>query len=192
MKTLKGLRQLQFVVLLVLVSSGCQMRGKILRDGNGLADFMNTEIIASDIGIADGNDELVVVVHLKNSDNSVVGNFKPEYEIVNGAAVWKGPCTTSASNGMSICILKSTVPGSKRLRLTNAKAGLEKDVLFALKGTSSLAGFTAGGSTAIATNGGYKANVSVGPWAANPGVGTPGGYKAYISVQGAMDSRETQ
>ena len=175
----------------ILLSSSCSLKGQISKIA-GNNDFKKTEIIASDIGIADGSDDLVVAVHLKNSDNSAVAAYRPEYDIVSGSVSYKGACTTSSNDGISVCILRATQPGTKRLRLKNAYVGKEKDVLFALAGTAPVSGLTAAGGVQVPTAGGYKANVSLGAWAASPGVATPGNYKVFLSVQGAVDSRNVQ
>jgi hypothetical protein len=181
------MKRVVFGLALIALSAGCGLQGQVKRIGK--VDFEKTEIIASDIAIADGQDDLVVAVHLKNSNNSVVPNYKPEYEITSGSGVIASPCTTSSSDGISVCILRAVTPGSKRLALKNAKVGLAKDVMFAKRGTSALSGLVPGSNVQVGTAGGYKANLAVGPWVASDGVSTNGGYKAYISVQGAMDSR---
>jgi hypothetical protein len=119
----------------------------------------------------------------------VVAEYRPEYDIVSGSVAYKGPCTTSTDMGISVCILKAIQPGTKKLRLLNAKIGLEKEVLFALRGTASTSGLVAGSDVQLGTNGGYKANVSVGPWVSSAAVPTNSGYKVFLSVQGSMDSR---
>jgi hypothetical protein len=174
--------------MVFIASSACSLKGQMKRL-KGKIDFEKTEIIASDIGIADGSDELIVAVQLKNSDNSVVSEYRPEYDIVQGTVAFKGPCTASTDMGISVCILKAIQPGTKKLRLLNAKVGLEKEVLFALRGTSSTSGLVAGSDVQVGTNGGYKANVSVGPWVSSAAVPTNSGYKVFLSVQGSMDSR---
>jgi hypothetical protein len=169
-------------------TSGCSLKGGLKRL-KGRVDFEKTEIIASDIGIADGSDELVVAIQLKNSDNSVVEEYKPQYQVVSGSVAYQGPCTKSSNLGISVCILKAIQPGTKKLRLLNAKVGLEKEVLFALRGTQSTTSLVAASGVQIPTSGGYKANLSVGPWVNSKAVQTPNGYKVYLSVQSSMDSR---
>lgn len=187
-KTRGFIQQALVGALFVVVSSACQLNSEI-KKLKGLNDFLNTEMIASTGAVADGIDELVVVVHLKNSDGSVVPNYRPEYSITSGLGVITSDCTVSSNEGASICILKSTSPGIKRLRLTNAKQGLEKDVTFSPKPSGPALGLISASDPLATTSGGYKASVSLGGWVASKPVTTPGGYKAYISVQSALDSR---
>src|SRR5688572_1813660 len=115
-----------FTTLLVgstLLTACGNLEGTITRGNPKLKehDFERTEMIHNGAAFADGVSELLVVVQLKNSDNQPVANYKPAYEVASGAAVITSPCTTSLDTGISVCILKSTQPGAKKIRLINAK-----------------------------------------------------------------------
>jgi hypothetical protein len=177
---------------LFFLVSGCgKISGSIRSISvHAINDFLKTEIIASNEAVADGSSELLVVIHLKNSDNSSVGDYKPEYEIIAGAGVNAGTCTTSDKNGISACILKATESGVKTLRLTNAKVGLTKDVVFKLSDRKGkVLGLASGSHQSMTTVAGHKAEMSAGDPVNGINTKTAGGYRVMMSVQGAFVSR---
>src|SRR5689334_22603009 len=91
------LSRLGLVSALVLLSSCGKIRGSVqnLHSDTGLNDFLKTEIISGANGIADGTTEMLIAIHLKNSDGSSVPDYKPTYEIVSGAGVTGSNCSTS-------------------------------------------------------------------------------------------------
>ena len=94
-------------------------------------DFKNSQIISNGPQAADGATNLLVVISLLNSNNTPVVGFTPTYEIVSGLGVTASPCTSSNSNGVSTCILRSAQTGIKRLRVTNVTTiALSADVTF--------------------------------------------------------------
>ena len=175
---------------LVGLISGC---GKISIEVNKFKkpfDFLKTEIISSGPVPADGTSEMLLAVHLKNSDNSSVPEYRPEYEIVTGSGVSQSNCTTSDQNGISACILKANVPGPKILRLTNAKVGLERTVVFTPIVRSGVRmGIVSASNQNMTSAGGYKAEISLGEKFKNIKSVTNGGYEVRMSVQGILVSR---
>ncbi len=151
---------------------------------------MKTEIIASSEAPADGAAELGIIIQLKNSDNSSVADYKPTYEIVSGSGVVARECTTSDNNGFSACILKATQPGKKRLRLTNALVGLEREIEFLNAARSGrLIGLAPGASALSTTPSGATVEFSVGEAIQGVRSQTQGDYKVFFSVQGALLSK---
>lgn len=156
----------------------------------GIVDFLKTEILIGTPGIADGTSEMVIAIHLKNSDNTSVAEFRPTYTIASGTGVTPGKCSVSDSNGISACVLKATQPGKKLIKLTNAKVGLEKEVVFENSVKSGrILGLVSGSKQNLTTPDGYKGEVSFGDSAKGISFKTSGGYKVMISTQGAFLSR---
>lgn len=179
--------------LLTVSSVSCgNVKGGIFRGSQGLSapDFMKTEIIANGSAVADGVSELVVGIQLKNSDLSIVSDYKPTYSIVSGLGVIAGECTSSLANGMSYCLVKSTQPGVKRMRLENAKKGLERDLVFdpsELKGT--IKGLVTSAQPLGSTSTGYRIESSSGSVPKETKVTTSDGYTVYMGIQGVLSSR---
>lgn len=116
-----------------LVLNACNMNTSVEsnKDNPTINDFQKTEIIAGEAVPADGTSQLLVAIHLKNSDNRPVKEFQPTYEISNSSnGVITNQCSTSDINGVSVCVLRSTVAGTKLFVLTNAKVGLSKSIEF--------------------------------------------------------------
>lgn len=177
-------RSLCLVVAFVTLSA-C---GKLKMSVTDLAeksvfDFEKTEIVTNGVALADGLDELIVLVRLKNSDNSIVVDFRPTYDITVGTGVIKAACTASDNHGISVCILKSTIAGVKKMRLTNAKLGLESELTFKAR-TSNVLGVYAGGASNATTANGSRVQLSIGDTKASETV-TSGGYKVQLSFQGS-------
>jgi hypothetical protein len=150
------------------------------------ADFAKTEIITNGPAIADGLSELTVAVQLKNSDNSPVADYRPEYEVVSGSGVIKNDCTKSLNNGLSYCLLKATIGGLKRIRLTNAKVGLESMLQFTSKVSTPRSGLAARTSTLeTATATGLKGSFSVGLQTGKVLTST-GGYKLNLTTKAVL------
>jgi len=175
-------------VLSVLFLTACNVNNQIQGTFNPTTeqDFQKTEIIANGPVPANGTSPLLVAVHLKNSNNTSVPDFKPTYSISSGAGVTSSDCTTSDSNGVSACILKAVVSGTKTFTLTNALVGLSKNIVFdAAAGTEKteiLTGATANGTTGS----GYKVQMALGhPLKGNYKLHS-GGYKVKFSGQGVV------
>lgn len=142
--------KLFLIILSTYFLWGCSLNTNIERSSilNKSNDFLKTEIVVGEPVPADGSSNLLVVIHLKNSDNNPVKEFLPTYTVTEdnsslnnslSNSVVTTPCSTSDNNGISACILKSSAAGSLLFVLTNAKVGLSKTVVFtAAKGTSNL------------------------------------------------------
>ncbi len=185
MKTIKPYVSLAMFCFLI---AGCQMNSAIKGTGSSAsttADFEKTEVIAGGPALADGNTQLLVAVHLKNSDNKPVPDYLPKYK-VTGANVLTQDCSTSDANGVSACILKSTAAGKKMFTLTNAKVGLAKEIEFTPRQSIERAAASSGSIMNGTTPDGSAVQVTLG----NPIKGvkheTNGGYKVELSVQGAQ------
>ena len=193
-----GLRQLLAVLvgsMLLTVATGCRLDDNRIRGNLKIPrapDFLKTEMIENGPAPADGSSELLVVIHLKNSNGSVVPNYRPEFEIVvNNVGVTKSPCTESSREGYSVCVLRATQPGVRVLRLVNAKVGLEKEVVFEPPmRRGQILGLISGSETGAETEtGGYWGEYSVGDFAQGIEVSTDAGHRGFLSVQGAFISQ---
>lgn len=179
----------KFSLLLCLALLGCGKAPGGLKglSGGHKVDFLKTQLIAGAPVAADGVSQLLVGVQLKNSDNSPVSDYLPAYSISSGSGVIKSTCTNSDANGVSACILKSTVPGIKTMQLTNGLVGLSQHVQFiepagfqrmSLVPSSQVRGTTPQGSVAQITLGNQFQGNSL---------KTAGGYQVKLSVQGLVN-----
>lgn len=186
-------KSMWIAVAFALSTAACgNVKGGIFRRGASSTepDFLKTEIIANGSAVADGISELVVGIQLKNSDLSVVADYKPTYKIVSGFGVVAGECTKSLANGMSYCLLKATQPGVKRMRLENARVGLERDLVFdPTAGKPGVRGLVTSSQPFGQTAGGYKIESSTGSNPKETKVSTSDGYKVFLNVQGTLSSR---
>lgn len=186
-------RRLRMIALAgsALVFSSCGgVDGKTHLSGAKRVDFARSEIISNGPAVADGSSELLVVIHLMNSDGSAVTLYKPSYEILSGAGVQGSECTTSNNNGVSTCVLKATQPGAKKFSVTNVKIQLEKELLFspptppgAVTGLVSAARFR---HTSAA---GHEISGTVGSVHSNLVKTGTGGWKIYGGPEGNALSR---
>ncbi len=169
---------------------GCRLDDNRLRGNIKIPihriDFKKTEILENGPVPADGSSELILLVHLKNSDGTVVPNYRPEYEVVSGPGVIEAPCTESTKDGISACLLRANQAGAKVLRLVNAKVGLEKEVYFESphrKGR--ILGLISGAETSVSTTpGNYWGEFSLGNWTEEVQLESNDGYQGFFSVQG--------
>ncbi len=131
--------------------------------------------------------ELLVVIQLMNTDGSSVKLFKPTYEVTSGTGVTAQACTTSNENGVSTCVLKASVAGTKRISVTNVGINLLADVVF----TAPIPGKAMFGlisATKNQTQSGFELSASIGNQ--EPGiVKSSGAFKVYGGVQGEVMSR---
>lgn len=146
-------------------------------------DFARTEILVSGSAPADGISGLGVVIHLKNSDNTPVSNYKPEYQVVAGVGVLPGECSTSDSNGVSACAVRATQAGTKTVRLVNAKVGLEKNLSFVPPVYSSSRLSLGDGGIRSSTASGYTVKTTAAVTVTGVQATTAAGYMAKISIQ---------
>ncbi len=153
---------------------------------NAKLDFQKTEIIVSGLVPADGVSPLIVVLQLKNSDNSSVPNYLPKYAVNSATGVLASNCTASDANGISACIVKSTSPGIKSFQLTNAKVGLAKDIEFGAPQGFQKLSLVSGARTQATTPQGSSLQASFGAPLAGAKLKTSGGYTVSFGLQGVV------
>lgn len=152
----------------------------------GTNDFKKSEILTNGPKIADGQSELLVIVHLVNSDGTEVSGHKPTYKVVSGTGLSPSTCTTSNYNGISICLIKSVHPGTKKISVDNINTQLEAELLFTAPAAKPILGLIS--SAKNQTQGTYSLSASIGnqePFA----VKTSGTLTLYGGVQGEVFSR---
>ena len=149
-------------------------------------DFQKTEIIVSGIVPADGVSPLVVVLHLKNSDNSSVPNYLPKYAVNSNTGVFASNCTASDVDGVSACIVKSTISGIKSFQLTNAKIGLSADIEFGVPQGFQKLSLISGAKMNASTPQGSSLQTSFGAAMAGAKLKTAGGYTVSFGLQGVL------
>lgn len=172
----------------VLATSGCGKLTLTIPQASSIVDFLKTEIIVGGTNLADGTSEMIVIIHLKNSDNTVVPNYKPTYTVTSSVGITAGECTVSSSEGVSVCVLKSTKAGTKSLKLTNALVGLEKIIDFQAMAGGQIFGIASGAQKGMSTPAGHKVNMSAGEAPRGQKAVTSGGYKVSAGVGTAADS----
>lgn len=98
--------------------------------GPGIIDFSKSLItIQQDNVPADGIASAIVLVILRNKDNLPVPSYTPTYNIT-GSGVIPHSCTPSDANGVSICVVKSTVAGQKGFAVSNIGIPLSETIRF--------------------------------------------------------------
>ncbi len=121
-----------------------------------IQDFKKSEIISNGPAAADGQSDLLIVIQLTNSDSTPVVGFRPTYTVVSGGGVTALPCTTSNSNGVSTCILRSTQVGVKTILVNNVAIVLKSDVVFTTPMGRSVFGAIAGAKKITSTDSRYE------------------------------------
>ncbi len=180
--------RLVVTVIVFIATAGCGKLTLTLPETSSILDFLKTEILVGGSNLADGSAELIVLIHLKNSDNTVVPNYRPTYLVTSSAGITAGDCSLSSSEGVSVCVLKSTSPGTKLMKLTNALKGLEKAIEFVAPAGGQIFGLASGAKKNMTTAAGHKINLSVGEGPKPQKSVTSGGYKVLSGVGLAADS----
>ncbi|MDZ4661487.1 MAG: hypothetical protein SGJ18_07675 [Pseudomonadota bacterium] len=180
--------RLVVIIVFGLIAAGCGKLTLNIPLASSIIDFLKTEIIVGGSNLADGTAEMIVIVHLKNSDNTVVPNYKPTYLVTSSLGIIPGECTLSSSDGVSVCVLKSTKDGTKSLKLTNALVGLEKIIDFQAILAGQIFGVAAGAKKGMTTVAGHKINLSVGESPKGQNSVTASGYKVSAGVGTTTDS----
>jgi hypothetical protein len=100
-------------------------------------DFLKSTILATSRGVGDGQTSATVVILLKNSDDSVVANYKPEFDFVdNGGSTVSGngitfsDCVPTNDQGISTCTFRSIQVGARRVMFNNIAVELIGEVFF--------------------------------------------------------------
>ncbi|RYZ93359.1 MAG: hypothetical protein EOP06_01205 [Proteobacteria bacterium] len=181
---------LAFLAAILLSSTSCSKLGSgvSFEFDKQATDFAKSQIITNGPQAADGVSPLLIVISLQNSNNTPVVNFTPTYQVVSGSLVVSAPCTSSNSNGVSTCILKSHVPGTKRILVDNIIINLTADVVFTLPpaGRSTIAFVSS--TKKPQSVGAYKFSGTIGN--SDSGIKKQSGtYSFYGSLQGQESSR---
>lgn len=175
---------LAFSALLV----GCD--GQVHLEGGKTTDFASSQVTANGPAPADGASQVILSIHLRNSDGTPVVGFKPIYEIVSGSGVQGGDCAVSDSAGLSTCALKATTSGVKRVSITNVKIALVVDVTFsAMTLGGALTGPAPAGSFGKTSASGYAISGSLGSMQSNVVKTSASGWKLYGGPEGNALSR---
>jgi hypothetical protein len=188
----KGL--LLFVLLISITGCG-KISGSIKSLApNGINDFLKSQILVNGPGVADGTTALVVLLRLMNSNNTIVVGFQPDYRVLSGTGLSPAACSISDNTGTSVCLLRSTMPGVKRIKIGNIDTlSLEKDVTFNPKPISkNIFTLASGGGkgTGIGAASGYQVQASI-THLKTSNKTTVGGYTIYSGFQPAVSPPET-
>ncbi len=175
--------------LLSLGLTGCSSEmatQKILL--SSATDFLKSEIIVSGPALANGTDQILVYIHLMNSDSTPVVGFKPSYSLLGPSQTVKIQCFASDSTGLSICMATATAAGKVAFSVTNIpNVSLANTLTFdLLHNRTSQGQILAGG----------QQNVSAGRYSVSSGIGNSvskstqkaGPYLIYSSVQSSVNS----
>lgn len=188
------------VIGLSVVLVGCQASNN-LSGGYGdappiAADFEKSSIqVQVDFVAADGTSSVVVLVYVRNNKGQPVVNYQPKYN-VTGSGNIAIPCTLSNEDGLSVCLVKSTVVGQKNFAVLNLYKDLKTKINFkdpsqpragfsiATAATLKQAGRTSGGTTVAV--GVTSIAESIGPFVLEK-AGAPGITRAKTNYPGVLD-----
>lgn len=173
---------------LMILSAGCGKLTLTIPQASSVVDFLKTEILVGGSNLANGTAEMIVIIHLKNSDSTPVVDYRPTYTVTVSTGITAGQCSLSSSEGVSVCVLKSTSPGTKVLKLTNALVGLEKQIEFVAAAGEQIFGLASGAQKGMTTPLGHKINLSAGESPKGHKSVTAGGYKVSTGVGVTADS----
>lgn len=154
----------------------------------GVPDFLRSEILVNGYGLADGVSGLLVVVRLLNSDGSPVPGHFPQYQVAAGLSLASNStCSVSDNNGIAICLLRATLPGTRTIRMSNlGKAHVEAGVTFTPPAPRRSVGNFVASSTHATTSQGHTIQATVGGYHTGIRFRSSEGYTVYSSVQGAL------
>lgn len=100
-------------------------------------DFLKSSILATTRGVGDGQTSATVVLLLKNSDDSLVTNYTPDFHFVdNGGSnigasgITYSACSATNQQGVSTCSFKSIEVGARRVMFNNIVIDLVGTVFF--------------------------------------------------------------
>jgi hypothetical protein len=156
-------------------------------------DFLKSTVLATSRGVGDGQTSATVVVLLKNSDDSVVTGYKPEFSFVDnngsqvsGNGITFSDCSMTNDQGISTCTFKSIIVGARRISFINIVITLFGDVYFdapSRKGT-----FTQVLSSAQVDQdaGGYSVTSQIGSPFAGLKQELSGGWIIYTNTTGGI------
>lgn len=154
----------------------------------GVPDFLKSEILVNGYGLADGVSGLLVVVRLLNSDGSPVPGHFPQYQVAAGLTLASSStCSVSDNNGVAICLLRATLPGTRTIRMSNlGKAHVEAGVTFTPPAPRRSVGNFVASATRSTTSQGHTVHTAVGGYHSGIRFRSSEGYTVYSSVQGAL------
>ena len=121
----------------MLLLANCSLDISI--DDVSTMDFAHSTILSTTRGVGDGTTSAVVVVLLKNSDDTAVVSHEPELKLVDSnnqsldftnEGVTDIKCSKSDNDGISTCTIKSITVGSKRIGFFNIIIELFGEVYF--------------------------------------------------------------
>ena len=122
-------------LLLALFLANCSIDVSI--DDVTADDFLKSTILATSRGIGDGQTSATIVVLLKNSDNSTIASYKPQFDFVdnsgsnvNAVGITYSDCTASNGQGISTCTFKSISVGGRRVAFNNIVIELVGEIYF--------------------------------------------------------------
>lgn len=122
-------------LLLALFLANCSIDVAI--DDLTADDFLKSTILATSRGVGDGQTSASVVVLLKNSDDSFVSGYEPQFNFidnsgstVSGNGITFSECTMSDSKGVSTCTFRSIQVGARKVAFNNIVIELVGNVFF--------------------------------------------------------------
>ncbi|MCB0377997.1 MAG: hypothetical protein KDD33_05850 [Bdellovibrionales bacterium] len=95
-------------------------------------DFLRSSVVSNSRGIGDGVTAAVVVIELRNSDDSLVTGHTPDLSLANtgSSGITYYSCTPSDQLGLSTCTIKAIIVGVKTIVFNNIEIGLSSDIFF--------------------------------------------------------------
>lgn len=100
-------------------------------------DFLKSSILATSRGVGDGQTDATVAILLKNSDGSLVTNYRPTFNFIDnngstasGSGITFSECSISSAEGISTCVIRSVLVGTRRILFNNISIDLVGDVFF--------------------------------------------------------------
>ena len=124
-----------YPILLAMLLANCSIDVAI--DDLTADDFLKSTILATSRGVGDGQTSATVVILLKNSDDSVVTNYKPQFDFVDsggsnveGNGITYSDCVLTNDQGISTCTFRSITVGARRVYFNNVVIELIGEVFF--------------------------------------------------------------
>ena len=153
-------------------------------------DFLKSKVLSETIGVADGITDLVITVELRNSDDTLVADHTPTMTIISGNGVSVFACTQSDASGISVCRLRSVIPGQVLVSIENIKIELTEEVVFnpsSRNGTflQIVASAQNNQETTDAGNGKYSVTSHIGPSVSGLRQEVSG-YEVFINTTGSI------
>lgn len=123
------------ILLIALFLANCSLDVSI--EDITTDDFLKSTILATSRGVGDGQTSATVVILLKNSDESVVTSYKPQFDFVNNGGstiesngITFSDCSLTNNQGISTCSFKSISVGARRVMFNNIVIDLIGEIFF--------------------------------------------------------------